>query len=101
MFVLLSACMNQVDKDAPECLNSKISELKANRCGNSYIAEYQFQGNTVYVLNDGLCYPDAAESVLDSSCAVLGIIGGIANLQEINGEIFYDKAQFVKYVWQQ
>ncbi len=84
----------QSAKEVPKCINEAITEFeKKQPCTNIQIEEYVFQGNIVYVINQGSFSP-----VVDKDCNTIGALGGFAGNTEINGESF-SNAEFVKIIW--
>ncbi|MDG1253539.1 MAG: hypothetical protein P8N56_07655 [Schleiferiaceae bacterium] len=87
-------------KPAPECLDHSLTQFKTWCCSQgAAIDSYNFQGQTVYLFDPGLCGGDFPNYVLDGQCDTLGFLGGIAGFTEINGQPFMANAQFQYRLW--
>lgn len=83
-----------------ECIQSKVNEFKASvTFSNASVKEYSFQGELVYVFDDGSAVVDGASSVLDKDCNYLGVLGGFTGNTKINGLDFYSNSKFKKTIW--
>lgn len=89
-------------EDIPDCIQERIEDFETNSiCDDgSSVKEYKFQGEIVYLFENGNCGADLASRVFDSECNELGWIGGISGNTEINGEEF-SNASYRKTVWKQ
>ena len=103
-FVLLalmsSSCKEtQVPED---CIDNTILNFQQEAyCSTgSSVKDYLFQGETVFVLEEGNCGADFQHAVLNRNCEIIGCLGGITGNSEINGENF-GNAQFVATLWTQ
>lgn len=84
----------------PSCLEAIIKETAERSCeGTASIKEYLFQGKLVYYIDPGNCSSDQGYQVLDTDCAVIGILGTIAGITDINGEDFRN-ATFTRTIWE-
>ncbi|RSK46965.1 DUF6970 domain-containing protein [Hymenobacter rigui] len=104
---LVSAC-DEVDiaKNTPTCIRTQTEEFARsaacttdNRTIGASVKEYRFQGQTVYVLDQGSCISDGSAQVISENCQRLGFLGGFAGNTIINGESF-DKAEYQRTIWQ-
>lgn len=105
LFVFVFAAMiscNEIDIEpgTPICIENRIVNFnKTSICDDAHVAEYIFQGNTVYVFSPGsTCGADLSSEVIDSDCNSLGFLGGLSGNTKINGENFLN-AKFVRTVW--
>ena len=96
-----------VEPGSSTCITEKVQQFaKSNSCKTSMntlgasVKEYRFQERLVYVFDMGNCLTDASADVLDANCQRIGMLGGIAGLQQINGESF-SKAELKRTIWQQ
>jgi hypothetical protein len=88
------------DSDIPECIESKIKELKKSSvCNDTKINEYLFNGQTVYAIEAGSCGADLGSSIIDTKCNNLGQLGGIDGNTKINNVEFASTAVFVQNIW--
>lgn len=94
LIVVFFTNCQQKEKEVPKCIKDSIVEFENSQpCNNIQIDEYIFQSNKVYVFNQGTFKP-----VVDKDCNQLGILGGFAGNNQINGESFLN-AEFVKTIW--
>lgn len=85
----------------PDCLNEKIKDFKKEKsCDDKRVDEYTFQGMTVFLFGRNCCC-DFASDVLDNECNVLGYLGGIAGMTDINGANFYQNSTYVRAIWEE
>lgn len=101
LFAFASSCSRvDVEEGTPACVEKKIKDFsKSSSCNDAHVDKYTFQGNTVYVFEEGLCGADFTTEVIDSDCNALGSLGGIAGITTINGEDF-SNAILVKTIWE-
>ena len=87
--------------DGNACIKSKVKQFsKTEACdGSATVKQYTFQGQSVYVFDQGTCGADFAQPVLNAYCDTLGFLGGIAGNGTINGENFYEQAVYVRTIW--
>ena len=98
LILILSSCKE--DDLYPSCLDGMIEDASTGLCDQgASVVEFLFQGNTVYVLNQGDCLNDGCSIVVDSDCNDLGCLGGIIGNEQINGESF-GSAEFIQIVWE-
>ena len=103
LFIIFLSC-TKVDlmRDVPDCIESNIrdfTKIESTCDSGSEVNEYLFQGETVYSFFEGNCGSDSGTQVFDHECNFIGYLGGIANLEEINGENFDSSAVFIGMVW--
>ncbi len=99
--IILVSCTKKAAPTASlsPCLDTSIATWsKDTPCDDAYVAEYIFQGKTVFVLHHGTCGADMTDAVLDKNCQLLGNLGGITGNMKINGEPF-SNAHSQKIVW--
>jgi len=101
LFTLLIPCCEKNNYDAPGCIEDKINEfIKTAICDSgASVSLYTFNGKNVYLFSDGNCGADLGASVYSEDCNSLGFLGGISGNTLIQGVKFYDKADFVKWIW--
>ena len=88
----------------PECVETKIDELKADlpsTCGGAMVTEYSFQDKLVYVYYDGAACVDGGSTVFSESCEQLCFLGGLAGLKTCEGEDFFDVAVKTRVIWEE
>jgi hypothetical protein len=97
--VAVTGCDN-IDNGTPECIVKEIKKFsREHGCDDRSVAEYEFQGKTVYVFSPGTCGADMTSNVFNSGCTLLGTLGGITGNGEINGQNFYTNAVFIHTTW--
>jgi hypothetical protein len=97
LLIFFSACEKE-QVETPDCTNALIKTYSFCKKGGS-VSQYSFQNKIVYVFDPGLCGADMAAGVYNESCVNIGILGGIAGINVVNGEIFYGHAKFIKTIW--
>lgn len=99
---LFAACNKSVKvTGGSACIRSKVQQFSnGDVCsGSATVKQYTFQGQNVYVFDQGTCGADFAQPVLNENCDTLGFLGGIAGNGQINGQNFYDNATYVSTIW--
>lgn len=97
--ILLSTSCNQSESD--QCIHDRIANFGTEICpSGATVKRYNFQGNTTYAIHLGSCIADGADEILAENCDVLGFVGGIAGVTDINGENYYDNASLEETIWQ-
>jgi len=98
---IFSISCNKI-KNAPYCIQEKTENFKSNSIceEGSKVKEYKFQGEIVYLFENGNCGADIASGVFDSECNELGWIGGFTGNTKINGEEF-SNARYRRTIWRQ
>jgi hypothetical protein len=97
--ILLTSSCNQSKSD--QCIHDRIANFGTEICPSGATVKcYTFQGNTTYAIHPGNCLADGADEILDANCEVVGIIGGIAGVTDVNGENYYDNASLEEILWQ-
>ncbi|MDB4728280.1 hypothetical protein OAF63_05775 [Saprospiraceae bacterium] len=88
--------------DLPSCVKSKVEDFQSDQknCDNASVIEYEFQGQTVYVLSQGNCISDGGATVINSACEDVCFLGGIAGITDCNGEEFHTVATQTQVIWQ-
>lgn len=87
--------------DRPDCISNLIPHFEQVSCDTTAtIIQYRFQGEIVYFISTGNCYFDQQYDVMNSSCEIIGSLGGIQGNSEINGLDFYDNAEFIEVIWE-
>lgn len=83
------------------CIKSKVQQFNNREAcsSNATVKKYTFQGQTVYVFDQGTCGADFAQPVLNENCDTLGFLGGISGNGIINGQHFYDNATYLSTIW--
>lgn len=95
----------QCDKDDPKsempgCLKDKIAILAKEDCPSvSRVLQYQFQGETVYVIYPKSCGADLTSEIVDQDCKTICYLGGIIGNVTCDGVIFEDLATGEKQVY--
>ena len=96
--IFFSAC-EEKQIEIPDCINALIKTYSFCENGGGSVSQYSFQDKIVYVFDPGLCGADMAAGVYNESCQNIGILGGIAGINVVNGEIFIGHAKFIKTIW--
>jgi hypothetical protein len=100
--LILAACEKSTIPDTtPSCIKQAITNGQINGFTVGKIMAYSFQGDTVYLIEPSIPLPDAATPIYDKKCNLICSVGGFIspNLTLCNGDIFSDKAIFLKIVW--
>jgi hypothetical protein len=95
--IFFSACEKK-QLETPGCIDSLIKTYSFCQNGGS-VSQYSFQDKIVYVFDPGSCGADMAAGVYNENCQNIGILGGIAGINVVNGEIFFGHAKFIKTIW--
>jgi hypothetical protein len=97
LFVLVSCKkFNQIS----DCIDSKVKEFKTSvNFQGASVQEYNFQGQFVYVFDDGSSVVDGMAAVYDGNCEYLGGLGGFTGNSKINGVNFYSNAKYRRTIW--
>ncbi|MBK8506819.1 MAG: hypothetical protein IPL46_34370 [Saprospiraceae bacterium] len=99
--LLFSCTKVEILRDVPDCIESKIKEYAKtdSTCDTgAEVSEYEFQNKTVFTFFSGSCGADRGSVVYDDRCNFIGGLGGIGNIQEVNGENFAN-ARFIAKIW--
>jgi hypothetical protein len=99
--MIFSNC-RKTDNNEPDCINNLIKNIDniTFLCDTgAHVDEYIFQGNTVYVFDPGNCGADMQAPVYDSSCNLIGALGGFTGNILINNIPFHLYAKFQKTIW--
>jgi hypothetical protein len=101
-YVLLSSGCEKSKYGAPGCIEDKIDDfISSVPCDNgAYVAEYDFQGQDVYLFSEGYCRADLGTYVYSKDCLRLGYLGGIEGNKFIQGVDFYNNAKYIKRLWE-
>ena len=105
VLVLISTCTlvscNKINNE-PACIQEEVENFEENALCNtgSKVKKYKFQGEFVYVFEEGSCVSDGANRVIDASCHELGWLGGIMGNQQING-VDFEEAKYIKTIMNQ
>lgn len=101
VFTGLTQCKKEaVNPDLPECLKEKISQLEKEDCPSvGEVFQYQFQGQTVYVIHPKNCGADLTSDVVDKNCKTICHLGGIAGNANCEGMNFLDHATDEKQIY--
>ena len=86
----------------PPCVSDQViyfTESEACETGAS-VREYEFQKDVVYVFDAGNCLADGSQAVVNYSCDTIGYLGGFPENTEINGKDFYEKAEFIRTLFE-
>lgn len=88
--------------DEPECITTKIEEFSEDQfaCENASVIKYMFQEQEVYAFTQGICISDGGTEILLADCSSLCFLGGIAGLQDCNGDLFFDVAAEIETLWE-
>lgn len=96
--LLLNSCKKD-EQPIPECIQSEITRFSNNSCEkDAKVAQYTFQGKTVYSFFMGHCGGDLPTFIKDAHCNDLGFLGGFGGNTKINGQEF-SSATYVRTIW--
>ena len=99
LFLIFMGC-KKTDSSVPGCINDKIGVFKRTTpCNDAKVDEYLFQNELVFVFDEGTCVVDGSSDVYNSSCKLIGSLGGFTGNMEIQGINFSEKAVFQKTIW--
>lgn len=97
--VLLTCKSHEKTGQLPKPIAQEINRFSAvSSCKDAKVKQYEFQGQNVFVFEDGTCVMDKESRVLDKKGNLLGYLGGFAGNTTILG-VDFTKAMFVKEVW--
>ncbi len=96
--IFISSCEKK-QSETPDCINALIKTYSFCENGGGSVSQYSFQNKIVYVFDPGYCGADMAAGVYNESCQIIGILGGIAGINIVNGELFTGHAKFIKTIW--
>lgn len=98
--VFLISCSKEDQVCLPGCIVAEIGRIAEAPCDDTAnITRYRFQGSSVYVLDPGYCADDQSYDVINSSCEIIGRLGGFVGNTKINGIAFYENAELLAVVW--
>jgi hypothetical protein len=100
--LVLAACKKtSIPDTTPSCIKQAIASGQINGFTLGKIMAYSFQGDTVYLIEPSIPLPDAATPIYDKKCNLICSVGGFIspNLTLCKGDIFSNKAVFIKTVW--
>ncbi|MDC0304173.1 hypothetical protein OAL15_04085 [Flavobacteriales bacterium] len=96
---LMAASCNQSKSN--QCIHNRITNFGTEICASGATAKrYTVQGNTTYAIHPGNYLADGADEILNAHFEVVGIVGGIAGITDVNGENYYDNARLEETLWQ-
>ncbi len=100
MILIFTECSKDDFCGPSPCIYNEIEIIEMHpQCDNSQVAEYKFQGKSVFVFDLGNCVDDGGSKVLDIYCNEIGFLGGFVGNQDVNGVEFYKKAKFIRTLW--
>ena len=100
--IIVSCNNKQPEIVEPPCISSQIVDFSENEACDSKasVREYKFQKDIVYVFDQGNCGADFANAVVNYDCDTIGYLGGLIGNTEINGKEFFEKAEFVRTLFE-
>lgn len=101
MNVLFFVGCNKNDNNAPECIQEKITTIKAEKVRNppSKVYQYQYNGKIVYYIPSYCC--DVMGELYDDNCNLLCYPdGGILGNGDGKCNDFFTKRSNEKIVWE-
>ncbi|MBL7901169.1 MAG: hypothetical protein JNK73_04170 [Bacteroidia bacterium] len=98
--VWLMACKSIQNAEAlPKPIVQEINRFSASSaCKDASVKQLEFQGQAVFLFEEGTCVMDKESRVLDKNGKLLGHLGGFTGNTSILGEDF-SNAQFQKELW--
>ena len=91
--------MKQETHALPNAIAEKITSFSSSAtCNDARVDEKKYQGNVVYVFEEGTCVTDKETAVYASNGKLLGSLGGFAGNTQVNGADF-SSAVLIKTVW--
>jgi len=105
IFSTTSCNKEDLPEGLPDCIESEIKEYKklsANvDCQKTYVKEYIFEEETVYVGYAGDACIESGETIYTEECEQLCFVSGLGGtVANCNGVNFYENATFVKLIWE-
>ena len=102
LLTILSCNNKQPQIVEPPCIADQVIYFSENEACDSgaSVREYEFQKDVVYVFNQGNCGADFANAVVNYDCDTIGYLGGLIGNTEINGKEFFEKAKFVRTLFE-
>lgn len=100
--LLIAACEKSTIPDTtPSCIKQAMTDGQINGFAIGKIMSYSYQGDTVFLMEPPSLTADAPNLVYDKKCNQICSVGGFIspNLTLCNGDIFSNKAIFIKTVW--
>jgi hypothetical protein len=100
--LLLAACVKSTVPDTtPSCIKQAMTNGQINGFTIGKIMSYSFQGDTVFLMEPPVPTADVPNPIYDKKCNLICSVGGFLspNLTLCNGDIFSDKAIFIKTIW--
>lgn len=86
-------------EDIPNPIALEINRFSTTAsCKDASVKQLKFQGQEVFLFEEGTCVMDKESRVLDKSGKLLGSLGGFTGNTNIQGEDF-SKAVFQKELW--
>jgi hypothetical protein len=101
LFISCSSTKQQTKDEVPSCINTMIQAFKSEQKQNPprSITQFNYKGRQVYYVTSPCC--DQFNSVVDSTCNVLGAPdGGITGKGDGKIPDFHQTATRVRVVWQ-
>lgn len=100
--LILSACeKTSLPDTTPSCIKQVMATGQINGFTVGKIMSYSFQGDTVFLMEAPVPTADMPNPIYDKKCNLICSVGGFIspNLTLCNGDIFSNKAVFIKTVW--
>ncbi len=102
LIAAISSCKKDENNTVvPKCIGQIIESTKANACPkNSKVSSYLFQKKIVYVFDFQSCVADGGIDVYSEKCEYIGLLGGFAGIEKINGVKFFENAKLIQVLWE-
>lgn len=103
---LASSCSEDPEEEetetTPACILDQVETFADDQstCENASVKKYMYQAQEVYVFQQGICISDGGADVLLADCSSLCFLGGIAGVQDCNGDLFFDVAVELETIWE-
>lgn len=102
LFVIIASCNNEdIPKGTPDCILTKIDQIKAEGVWNppAKIYRYQYQGKTVYYIPSRCC--DIPSVLLDENCNLIcSPDGGLSGAGDGKCSDFFKERSDEKLIWE-
>ena len=100
--VALAACeKSSIPDTTPSCIKEVMTTGQINGFTVGKIMSYSFQDDTVLLMEPPVPTADMPNPIYDKKCNLICSVGGFVspNLNLCKGDIFSNKAVFIKTIW--
>lgn len=85
------------------CRDEQLQEFMTSQsgCSGATVTKYSFNGREVYAYAEGNCIADGSIVITDKDCNEICFLGGIAGLQECEGQLFFQNARLIEVLYEE